>query len=327
MDKTKQERWNEVIGNFSGKTILVIGDVMLDEYIWGEVERISPEAPVPVVQVTKDSSVPGGAANVANNISSLGGRAIIAGVVGDDPAGSKLKKLLRAGKIDTRGILLDKERPTVTKSRVLAGHQQVLRIDREDTTPMRKADITRILQTVRKLAGEADGIVLEDYAKGLICQELVDEVIKIAGRNKLFVVVDPNGKNDLTYRGARIVTPNRKEAQATAGLGRKPELKDLGRALLKQWGSESVLITLGEDGMCLVESRKKPYHIPTVAREVFDVSGAGDTVVGTVALALAAGADLKEASHLANCAAGVVVGKLGTATADREEVVSALGWR
>lgn len=323
----KQERWNEIIGNFSGKTILVIGDVMLDEYIWGEVERISPEAPVPVVQVTKDSWVPGGAANVANNISSLGGRAIIAGVVGDDLAGSKLKKLLRAGKIDTRGILLDKERPTVTKSRVLAGHQQVLRIDREDTTPMRKADITRILQTVRKLAGEADGIILEDYAKGLISQKLVDEVIKIARQNKLFVVVDPNGKNTLTYRGARIVTPNRKEAQATAGLGRKPELGDLGRALLKEWGSESVLITLGEDGMCLVEARKKPYYISTVAREVFDVSGAGDTVVGTVALALAAGADLQEASHLANCAAGVVVGKLGTATADREEVVSALGWR
>ncbi len=327
MVNTKQERWDEILGNFSGKTILVIGDVMLDEYIWGEVERISPEAPVPVVQVTKDSWVPGGAANVANNISSLGGRAIIAGVVGDDLAGGKLKKLLRAGKIDTRGILLDKERPTVTKSRVLAGHQQVLRIDREDTASMRKADITRLLQTVRKLAGEADGLVLEDYAKGLVCQELVDEVIKIARRNKLFVVVDPNGKNALTYRGARIVTPNRKEAQATVGLGRKAELEDLGRALLKGWGSESVLITLGEDGMCLVEARKKPYYIPTVAREVFDVSGAGDTVVGTVALALAAGADLKEASHLANCAAGVVVGKLGTATADREEVVSALGWR
>lgn len=321
-----QKRWQEIISNFAGKTILVIGDVMLDEYFWGEVERVSPEAPVPVVQVTSETWIPGGAANVANNICALGGRVIIVGVIGADLPGRRLRRLLRHSQVDIRGLVIDKKRPTVTKTRVLAGHQQVVRIDKEDTSLVRKGERTRLLRQARVLAGEVDGIILEDYAKGVVSQELVEEVIKIARRKNRFLVIDPNENNLFTYRGARIVTPNRKEAQAATGLGWGADPGVMGRTLLKKWGSEAVLITLGEDGMCLFEERKKVYYIPTMAREVFDVSGAGDTVVGTVALALAAGASLKEAACLANCAAGVVVGKLGTATANQEELLRVSDW-
>ena len=322
-----QKRWKSIIANFTGKTILVIGDIMIDEYIWGEVERISPEAPVPVVRVTKESWVPGGAANVANNICALGGRAIITGLIGVDLPGMRLRKLLQRSKIDTRGIMVDRSRPTVTKSRVLAGHQQVIRIDRENDDPIRGRERARLLRFVRAVAGEVDGMIIEDYAKGVISQELVDEFIKIARRRGLPALVDPNENNPFIYRGARLVTPNRKEALAASGLGRSAGVEEMGRVLIRKWGSEAVLITLGEDGMCLFAGRRKPYYIPTVAREVFDVSGAGDTVAGTVALALAAGGSLQEAASLANCAAGVVVGKLGTATANRKELLGALKWR
>jgi rfaE bifunctional protein kinase chain/domain len=324
---TSPKRWQELVSNFAAKVILVIGDIMLDEYIWGEVERISPEAPVPVVRVASETWVPGGAANVANNICALGGRAVIAGLIGADLPGRRLKKLLRRCRIDTRCLVTDKKRPTITKSRVLAGHQQVIRIDREDTSLIRKAEHSQLMRLVRRLAGEVDGIVLQDYAKGVVSQELVEEVVGIAHRKKRFLVVDPNEKNIFIYRGVRIVTPNRREALAASGLNREAGIEAVGRTLLKKWGSEAVLVTLGEDGMCLFETRTQPYHIPTVAREVFDVSGAGDTVVSTVALSLAAGATLKEASCLANRAAGVVVGKLGTATVSREEVLKALDWQ
>ncbi|MDP8213938.1 MAG: D-glycero-beta-D-manno-heptose-7-phosphate kinase [Candidatus Euphemobacter frigidus] len=321
------KKWNEIISRFIGKTILVIGDVMLDEYIWGEVERISPEAPVPVVRVNSETWVPGGAANVAHNISSLGGRPIILGVIGSDPPGRKLKKLLRQNGIDPRRLIVDPRRPTVTKSRILAGHQQVVRIDREYNTVLGDDLRGRLLETVHGLGSEIDGIILEDYAKGVISQEVIPELIEFAHRRNHFLVVDPNGSRHFTYHGADLVTPNYKEAIEMAGKGREVELERLGRTLLQKWGSASVLITLGEEGMCLFERRKKLFHIPTVAREVFDVSGAGDTVIGTVALALAAGADLKAASFLANCAAGVVVGKLGTATVTPEELRSTLNWQ
>jgi len=322
-----QKKWQDLVSGFSGKTILVIGDIMLDEYIWGEVERISPEAPVPVVRVTSESWVLGGAANVANNICSLGGRAVLAGMIGPDPAGRRLKKLLRHSKIDGRGLVAERGRPTITKSRVLAGHQQVVRIDKEDSSSLKKSESERLLRLVRELINEVEGIVLEDYAKGIVSQELVDELSRLARGKGRFLVVDPNQKNVFTYRDVMLVTPNRKEALSASGMNREAKVEAIGRGLLKQWGCRAVLLTLGEDGMCLFEAGKKPHYIPTVAREVYDVSGAGDTVVSTAALALASGANLQEAAHLANCAAGVVVGKLGTATVTRDELLGALDWQ
>jgi len=321
------KKLGEIISRFAGKTILVVGDVMLDEYIWGEVERISPEAPVPVMRVKNETWVPGGAANVSHNISSLGGRSVIAGVIGDDAPGRKLSALLRENGIDARGLMIDPDRPTVTKSRILAGHQQIVRIDREVTHDLSDSLRADILKSIGEMIDEIDGIILEDYAKGVINQELIRELIVLAESRKIFIVVDPNSYRQLSYRGASLISPNYKEAVEAAGLGREVELEELGRTLIKKWGSRSVLITLGEEGMCLFEKGKKSFHIPTIAREVFDVSGAGDTVIGTVSLSLAAGAELEEAASLANSAAGVVVGKLGTATVTSEELRNALNWQ
>ncbi len=325
-NRISEKRCDDIIGRFAGKTILVVGDVMLDEYIWGEVERISPEAPVPVVRVKSETWVPGGAANVAHNISSLGGKPFLAGFIGSDPPGRKLKNLLRRKGIDGRGLVVDAGRPTVTKSRILAGHQQVVRIDREYSAAVDDGLRRKLLEGIRRIDRPIDGVILEDYAKGVINQELIRELVAFARERGSFLVVDPNGRHRFTYRGATLITPNHKEAIETAGMGSEIELEGLGRHLLKKWGSEAVLITIGEEGMCLFQRKRKPFHIPTVAREVFDVSGAGDTVVGAVALALAAGADLREASRLANCAAGVVVGKLGTAVLTRDELKNALNW-
>ncbi len=320
----KMERWLGIIRRFPRSRVLVIGDLMLDEYVRGEVERISPEAPVPVVRVVSENWVPGGAANVANNVRALGGQAALLGVVGADLAGRRLKKFLLRSGIDVRHLITDPRRPTITKSRVLAGHQQVVRVDKEDATPVGREVGERLVQAARRLEGSVDGAIVEDYAKGLIGQEMVASLISVFRPRGKFVIVDPNENNPLRFRGATVVTPNRREALAASGLGRKASLQDLGRALLRRWGAQSVLITLGEDGMCLCESRRPLFHIPTVAREVFDVSGAGDTVAGTLALALASGASLREAAHLANSAAGVVVAKLGTATASPEELIRTL---
>ncbi len=317
---------HSIISGFAGKRILVVGDVMLDLYIQGEVERISPEAPVPVVRISSESSVPGGAANVANNISALGGTPILAGVIGSDPAGRSLQALLEGRKIDGRALVADPDRPTVTKSRVVAGHQQVVRIDRELPGDIHPGIKRKLLRAIRSLSGKIDGIILEDYAKGIVDQDLIDRLVALARTRGCFLVVDPNGRRRFTYRGARLISPNLKEAIELAGLGREVPLAELGRALLKKWGADSVLITLGEEGMALFEQRKRLFRIPTVAREVFDVSGAGDTVIGTIALALSAGADLREAARIANCAAGVVVGKLGTATLTTDELENALNW-
>jgi len=313
---------NRLVEGFKRVNILVIGDLMLDEYIWGEVERISPEAPVPVVRVASESWVPGGAANVAHNIRALGGQVSVAGVVGRDQAGARLKKLLKKSGIDIRGVLTVAGRPTVTKSRVLAEHQQVLRVDREDLSPIRKEDSRRLLKTLREIIDGLDAVILEDYAKGVIDQVLVDEVVRLAARRVL--VVDPNRDNFLKLRGVTIATPNKKEAYAAAGAGRSAPLEKVGQILLRKWATDSVLITLGEDGICLFERRKKTHHTPTLAREVYDVSGAGDTVAGTLALSLAAGATLRQAAYLANCAAGVVVGKVGTACVSADELDTAL---
>lgn len=322
--ETDQNSWTRLISRFAEKTILVVGDVMLDEYLWGEVERISPEAPVPVVRVNKETWVPGGAANVANNIRALGGETIICGLIGTDPPGRNLTGLLKRAGIDIRGLIADKNRPTVTKSRILAGHQQVVRIDREEVSPIGTSLRDKILEKIETLSAEIDGIILEDYAKGLLGQEMIDRIIRVAERYDILLVADPNGGNIFSYRGADLVTPNRKEAVIAAGAVRSAPVDELGRILLEKWGSKAVLITLGEEGMSLFEPGRPPYRNATMAREVFDVSGAGDTVVASVTLALAAGAGIRQSVHISNCAAGVAVGKLGTAVVTETELKKAL---
>jgi len=297
---------------------------MLDEYTWGEVERISPEAPVPVVRVKSRTWAAGGAANVAHNIASLGGSAELVGVIGQDHPGRRLRKILRQARIGDKGLIMDRGRPTVTKSRILAGHQQVVRIDTEETDEMGAKQRRWVMEQVGRLIAGVDAVVVEDYSKGLLDQEMVDGIISLARAHRCPVVADPNENHLFTFRGATLATPNRREAITASNLPRETSVPELGKSLLRRWGPQALLITLGEDGMCLFERRHRPFFIPTVAREVFDVSGAGDTVVGTLVLALSAGADLRTAARLANCAAGVVVGKLGTATVSARELLTAV---
>lgn len=321
----KDER--RIIADWTGKRVLVVGDVMLDEYIWGEVERISPEAPVPVVRVKGRSWTAGGGANVAHNVAALGGSVELVGLVGRDQQGKLLKKVMERAGIGTGGLIVSSSRPTVTKSRILAGHQQVVRIDTEQPGRIAAAERREVMRRAKALTGSVDAVIIEDYSKGLLDQEMIDRLIGLSLARDCPVVADPNENQRYCYRGATLVTPNRKEALVVSGLPRETPTAELGRHLLRRWGPRALLITLGEDGMCLFERRKKPFFIPTVAREVFDVSGAGDTVVGTLALALAAGGDFSSAAKLANRAAGIVVGKLGTATATASELLEAVAER
>ncbi len=321
----KDER--RIIADWAGKRVLVVGDVMLDEYIWGEVERISPEAPVPVVRVKGRSWTAGGAANVAHNVAALGGSVELVGLIGRDQQGKLLKRVMERAGIGTGGLIVSSSRPTVTKSRILAGHQQVVRIDTEQPGRIAAPERREAIMRAKALAGSVDAVIIEDYSKGLLDQEMIDRLIGLSLARDCPVVADPNENQRYRYRGATLVTPNRKEALVVSGLPRETPTAELGRHLLRRWGPRALLITLGEDGMCLFERRKKPFFIPTVAREVFDVSGAGDTVVGTLALALAAGADFSSAAELANRAAGIVVGKLGTATASASELLEAVAER
>ncbi len=301
---------------FSKASVLVVGDLILDQFIWGKVDRISPEAPVPVVNVERESYMPGGSLNVAANIHSLGGRVYPCGVVGRDREGRGLLKLMRRQGIDTGGIVYDKARPTSLKTRIIAHSQQVVRFDREKTGDVSAEDIKKILQFVRHKISEVDVVILEDYGKGVIQPQLLKEVVRLAKRAQKPVLVDPKEKNIPYYAGVTAITPNRKEAYGAAeALGGRKErsLEEVGRELLKKLKCEFVLITLGEGGMALFDRQGGLVKIPTAAREVYDVSGAGDTVIAVFGLALASGAASREAAMLSNLAAGVVVGKLGTA--------------
>ncbi len=326
---------------FDKAKVLVIGDLILDQYIWGDVDRISPEAPVPVVWAKRRGYVPGGAANVANNISSLGGKAFLCGVVGADAEAKRMTDELRVRKIDTRGIFSEKERHTTLKTRVLAGHQQVVRVDWENRSNVKKETRERILGYIDRSLRNFDAVIVEDYGKGLLDREMVKYIIGKANGLGKIITVDPKEDNFDCYFGASCITPNRKETQnAIRYLKMKDtgnrfkvyseELKShqdivrSGNAILEHLELESLLITLGEDGMWLFEKDRNE-HIPTVAQEVFDVSGAGDTVISTFTMALACGAPKLEAAHLANFAAGIVVSKLGTAVTNRKELSERLG--
>jgi len=330
-----------IISRFNKARVLVLGDLILDEYVWGSVDRISPEAPVPVVWANKRTYVPGGAANVANNIRSMDAEVCLVGVIGADQNRDVLFQELKKRKIDTKGIFCEPKRHTTLKTRIIAGHQQVVRVDWEHTDPL-PADLNeRIIKFLKQNIGDFDAIIIEDYGKGVINKHLLEQLIGLAQAHKKIVTVDPKEEHFQYYKRATSITPNRRELEnAIRNLKIKDTTnrfkintdklftdKDIDLAaseILEYLGLESILVTLGESGMKLFEKNGRITHIPTVAQEVFDVSGAGDTVIGTFTLALCCQATKLEAAHIANFAAGIVVGKVGTAVTSRKELIERL---
>lgn len=311
-----------------GVRVFVLGDVMLDEFLWGKVARISPEAPVPVVEVTGQSFRLGGAANVAGNVRALGGAAVLAGVVGEDGAADRLREALDGAGVMAH-LMVDRERPTTLKTRIVAHSQQVVRADREKATDIPTALEDTLLERVREELGRCRALVISDYQKGVVTARLLGKVLALARRRGLPVLVDPKLRHFALYRRVSVVTPNQGEAERATGLSLRDEdgVAAAGRRILSMLGCGAVLITRGEHGMSLFERDRRPVHIPTAARAVFDVTGAGDSVIATMALAVAAGARPAEAAVLANQAAGVVVGKVGTSEASPAEVLAAFGPR
>ncbi len=322
----KRSMLGRLLDHFSRARILVIGDIMMDRFIWGNVSRISPEAPVPVVVVDKETFLFGGAANVVNNIHSLGGNVSLCGVVGDDEMGQRLLKELTGIGVGVQGIIVEPGRQTTMKTRIIAHHQQVVRIDRETTDHLRVPTLQRLSEFIKKNMGHFDGVVLSDYGKGLLTKGLIHTAIREAKERKKFVLVDPKPKNVIFCKGATVITPNTAEASAASGIPITdlPSLRKAGKILLNKLRCDVLVITRGEEGMAIFESDRDPFLVPTVAKEVYDVTGAGDTVIGTMALALATGASFKNAVRLANYAAGVVVGKMGTATVSPAELTEVI---
>ncbi len=317
----------QYIARFPQASVLVIGDLILDHYIWGRVSRISPEAPVPVVHVDSESFKLGGAANVFNNILALGGKADLCGVIGSDESGRMLLKELGTTRAARGGVVIDQDRPTTRKSRVIAHNQQIVRYDVERRAELKPAMQRRILRYVESRLRELSCLVVSDYAKGVVSATLVSEIIRLATARGIPVVVDPKVEHFSYYKGATIITPNHLEATQAAGVhGDDDQANNEAGAIIRQrLGCQAVLITRGEKGMSLYEGEGVSWHIPTQARQVFDVTGAGDTVIGTLALALSTGASVRDAATLANHAAGIVVGMVGTATLSAQQLSEVLG--
>ncbi len=314
-----------LLKKFKKSKILVIGDLILDQFIWGDVSRISPEAPVPVVHVQRESFMPGGAANVACSIRDLNGAAAITGTIGNDLWGRTLKKYLKR-KSDVKGVIADSGRDTTLKTRIVARHQQVVRVDREHISPLSKKTAEKVISYVRKNVKSFKAIIIEDYGKGVISPYLIKAILSIAKKRKLIITVDPKEEHFSYYKGVTCITPNQFEAEKAAQMKiiDAKSLDAAGKKLLRKLNLNAVLITRGEAGMALFVKGKKPVHIPTRAQEVFDVSGAGDTVIGAFTLALASGASFNEAAHISNYAAGVVVGKLGVGSCSQKELIEKL---
>jgi D-glycero-beta-D-manno-heptose-7-phosphate kinase len=317
---------HQAIPALSGKKVLIIGDVMLDQYLFGAVERISPEAPVPVVQVEREEFRLGGASNVARNIVALGGQCLLMGFLGDDVAGTRMKRLL-----DEHGIenlcCVEPSRPTTTKTRIIAQQQQVVRIDRESSKHPESDSRAAMLRMIAQEAGSCAVIIISDYGKGLVTKDFVSRIRDIGKtqKRKPFLLVDPKPKNFEAYQGVDLLTPNAKEAGIEAGM--ESSLEDvarIGQSLRARLQSRQLLITLGPKGMMLLESPDTALHIPTAARKVYDVTGAGDTVIAVLGLALAAGLTTLEGCLLANFAAGLVVGQVGAAVVDQRELAEAV---
>ncbi|VAX35439.1 ADP-heptose synthase / D-glycero-beta-D-manno-heptose 7-phosphate kinase [hydrothermal vent metagenome] len=337
------KNYKNIINKFSQKNILVIGDVILDQYIRGSVSRISPEAPVPVVLQEEAFFTPGGAANVAQNLRSLGAEVILVGRIGEDSEGEIFKKELQRRKISTRGIVVDSKLPTITKTRIMAQNHQIVRIDKEKCgESASKAGSQKVINYIKRHLTDFDAVIISDYGKGLITPDLIHLICACAQAENKIVMVDPKVENFGYYQGVTAITPNLKEAEnairnikitSTSAhrlnihndkLKTDSDIDLAGKELLNYLDLDSLLITLGEHGMRLFERGKKPFSIKTKAQEVFDVSGAGDTVISVFTLSLAAGATKKEAADLANSAAGIVVGKMGAVAITKKELVEAV---
>ena len=314
-------RTQELIERFGALNVLVAGDLMLDEFLWGNVTRISPEAPVPVVEVTGQSFYAGGSANVARNLAEFTRGVRVMGLCGADEQGQMLRRLLTEAGMDVSGIVDDPARRTILKTRVVARHQQVVRIDREARMTPTGEQSAELVALLEEMLPTVDAVILSDYAKWFLTQPFVSALCAGAARLRRIVTVDPSPRNPLLWEGVTAVKPNLKEARAASGLGDDADSRQAGEALLSRWGAGMVLITMGEHGMELFRPGHAPYHTPTRAREVFDVSGAGDTAIALFTLGLAAGATPEEAAELANHASGVAVGKLGTATVTPQELL------
>ncbi len=326
MNTPDYNKLRNAIAQFDSARILVIGDIILDHFIWGSVARISPEAPVPVVNVTHENLLLGGSANVLHNIYALNGQATICGIIGQDQMGEHIIKLLEDLGSSTEGTIRSPDRPTTIKTRIIARHQQVVRFDREATECIDDAILKNVLDFFGANLGEFDAVIVSDYAKGIVCDALMtslqEELVK---HPHIPLVVDPKPGSQRRLKGATLITPNHHEAEQMSGIKIVDDnsLQIAGSKLLEELESKAVLITRGEAGMALFEKNKPMVTIPTMAKEVFDVTGAGDTVIATLSLGLAAGLSFVEAATLANVAAGIVVGKVGTATANIEEILGA----
>ncbi|NWF52319.1 MAG: D-glycero-beta-D-manno-heptose-7-phosphate kinase [Nitrospirae bacterium] len=316
--------YKKILKEFEKKKILIIGDLILDRYIWGKVNRISPEAPVPIVEVTNEDFLLGGAANVANNIMALGGHSTIVGVTGADRAGDVLIDLLDKKGIKCEGIFRC-SRPTTVKTRVIAHNQQVVRFDKEDKKKLEGKVLKDTLGYIRGILHEHDAVIISDYKKGVVSRELIKEVLKNSKNHNVFVSVDPKVGHFHLYKNVSLITPNLTEASVASGIVIEDEKSLIlaGKKLLKKLLCDAVLITKGEQGMTLFE-RDKVAHIPTITRDVYDVTGAGDTVIAAFTIAYVSGANMEEAAVIANHAAGIVVGKIGTAVATTEEILKSL---
>jgi D-beta-D-heptose 7-phosphate kinase/D-beta-D-heptose 1-phosphate adenosyltransferase len=326
MDPMSPTHLLKYLPRFEGTPVLVVGDLMVDHYLWGKVTRISPEAPVPVVDVTRDSLQLGGAANVAHNIMTLGGRPLLCGTVGDDEKGRWLIQEFDQKKASTDGIIVDASRLTTQKTRVIAHHQHVVRFDYEQKGDIARRTREEMLQRIQRYMDEVHAVVISDYAKGVVNAPLVKEIRAWARKRDVQIIVDPKVHHFEYYSEVTVITPNTLEASRAAGIDIEDEggLLRAGEILLKKARCEAILITRGEEGMSLFERNGETTHIPSVAREVFDVTGAGDTVVSSLALSVAARVPLKDAARLANFAAGVVVGSVGTATVTPKQLEEAI---
>ena len=320
MERLSPERADQILAAAAGATVLVVGDVMLDRYISGAVDRVSPEAPVPVVRVESESAAVGGAGNVAANVAALGARCRIVGCAGRDAAGEDLRQELERLGVLTDGIVVTDERPTTVKTRILARRQQVVRFDRESEAELSDPIARRVAESVADFAEESDVIVAEDYNKGLLVPFVIERLLAAARLRGIPSVVDPKRRNFFAYRGATVFKPNAKELEDALGARVHPDDPEWMEATRVRLECTHLLLTLGERGMALQSPGELPTRVPTVARGVYDVSGAGDTVTAVVAVALAAGASVAEAAILANHAAAIEVGKAGVATVSPEEL-------
>lgn len=329
MIELTKKRVEQLFKDIQGKKILILGDLMVDRYFWGRVTRISPEAPVPVVEVERESTRLGGAANVGSNVLSLGAIPIIVGVVGDDSTGRQLLQMVEEMDCPTDGIVIDPSRPTTVKTRVIAHSQHVVRVDQESKADIAPQIRVRLLEVIRSYIDEIEAIIIEDYNKGVVIPPLIREVTQLAKSEDKIICVDPKFNNFFEFKGVTAFKPNRRETEEAMGIRLRDEIsiRNAGLRLLRRLDCQCVLITLGEDGMALFEKDGQITEVPTKAQKVHDVSGAGDTVISTFTVALAAGANFKEAATLANYAAGVVCGEVGIVPIAREKLMAELDGR